>query len=89
VTSERPDLFREKAADYARFRVDYPEDLIEGIWRSSRIVPTDVIADIGSGTGMLSRWFLMSSRLTGSEKALFVSMRDHWEQTELQMQPRE
>jgi SAM-dependent methyltransferase len=51
-------LFRGKAADYARYRTDYPDILIRSALESVALVPDDVVADLGAGTGMLSRWFL-------------------------------
>jgi SAM-dependent methyltransferase len=61
-------LFRGKAADYARHRVDYPEDVISAALESVGVVRDDVIADLGSGTGLLSRWFLeRGNRVFGVE----------------------
>jgi len=51
-------FFRGKAADYARYRSDYPDVVIRFALASIALVPDDVVADLGSGTGMLSRWFL-------------------------------
>jgi SAM-dependent methyltransferase len=51
-------FFRGKAADYARYRTDYPEVVIQSALESVALVPDDVVADLGAGTGMLSRWFL-------------------------------
>jgi SAM-dependent methyltransferase len=53
-----PDFFRGKAADYAKYRTDYPDVVIRSAVESVALVPDDVVADLGSGTGMLSRWFL-------------------------------
>ncbi len=53
-----PDFFRGKAADYARYRADYPDVVIRSALESVALVPDDVVADLGAGTGMLSRWFL-------------------------------
>jgi SAM-dependent methyltransferase len=63
-----PDFFRDKAADYARYRIDYPELLIRSALERVALVPDDVVADLGSGTGMLSRWFLeRGNRVLGVE----------------------
>ena len=51
-------LFRGKAADYARYRTDYPDSVIRSALESVALSPADVVADLGAGTGMLSRWFL-------------------------------
>jgi ubiquinone/menaquinone biosynthesis C-methylase UbiE len=53
-----PGFFRGKAADYARYRVDYPDVVIQSALESVALVPDDIVADLGAGTGMLSRWFL-------------------------------
>ncbi len=61
-------LFRGKAAEYAKYRVDYPERVIAAALQSVGLVRDDVIADLGSGTGMLSRWFLeRGNRVFGVE----------------------
>lgn len=61
-------LFSGKAAEYAKHRTDYPEDVIRAALESVGHTPTDVVADLGSGTGLLSRWFLeRGNRVMGVE----------------------
>jgi len=61
-------LFRGKAAEYAKYRVDYPEPVIGAAFGSVDLDPSDVVADLGCGTGMLSRWFLeRGNRVFGVE----------------------
>jgi ubiquinone/menaquinone biosynthesis C-methylase UbiE len=55
---ETPSLFRDKAADYAKYRADYPDVVIRSALESVAIKEDDVVADLGAGTGLLSRWFL-------------------------------
>ena len=43
------------AADYARFRPSYPPALLDWILAESRVQPADRVADVGCGTGILSR----------------------------------
>jgi SAM-dependent methyltransferase len=50
--------FKGKAVEYAKYRVDYPEPVIRAAFKSVALDRSDVVADLGSGTGMLSRWFL-------------------------------
>jgi len=68
MTERATSLFLGKATEYARYRVDYPESVISAALQSVGIVRDDVIADLGSGTGMLSRWFLeRGNRVFGVE----------------------
>jgi len=61
-------LFTGKATEYARYRVDYPEPVIRAAFQSIELDGSDVVADLGSGTGMLSRWFLeRGARVFGVE----------------------
>jgi SAM-dependent methyltransferase len=61
-------LFHGKAAAYAKYRVDYPGTVIKAALESVGVVRDDVVADLGSGTGMLSRWFLeRGNRVFGVE----------------------
>lgn len=52
------DLFAGKAAEYAKHRVDYPEAVIGAAFERVGLDRADVVADLGSGTGLLSRWLL-------------------------------
>jgi SAM-dependent methyltransferase len=47
--------FSGAAADYARFRPSYPPALLDWILAESRVQPADRVADVGCGTGILSR----------------------------------
>jgi ubiquinone/menaquinone biosynthesis C-methylase UbiE len=61
-------LFHGKAVEYARYRVDYPGTVINAAFESVGVVRADVVADLGAGTGMLSRWFLeRGNRVFGVE----------------------
>jgi ubiquinone/menaquinone biosynthesis C-methylase UbiE len=51
-------LFRGKAAEYAKYRVDYPEAVMSEALDRIGVTRDDVVADLGSGPGMLTRWFL-------------------------------
>jgi len=52
------DLFAGKAEQYARYRADYPADVISAALAAIQLEPADVVADLGSGTGMLARWIV-------------------------------
>jgi SAM-dependent methyltransferase len=52
------DVFSSKAARYARYRWDYAPQAIEDLLRVTGISRDSVVADIGAGTGILTRHFL-------------------------------
>ena len=55
-------------ADYLRYRPGYPPELLALLRRECRLAPQQVIADVGSGTGLLSRLFLENgNRVIGVE----------------------
>ncbi len=55
---ENKSLFSGKASIYSRYRPGYPKDLIEILMKETGFNQGWVVADIGSGTGILSRLFL-------------------------------
>jgi SAM-dependent methyltransferase len=50
--------FSNRAENYARYRPRYPQAVLECLREECGLVPTHIIADIGSGTGILSELFL-------------------------------
>src|SRR2546425_5633219 len=50
--------FSNRVADYVRYRPGYPLALIDLLRAECGLRPDHVIADVGSGTGFLSRLFL-------------------------------
>src|SRR5580658_5391939 len=50
--------FTGRSENYARYRPGYPAEIINLLRDRCGLVPTSVIADIGSGTGKLSEIFL-------------------------------
>jgi SAM-dependent methyltransferase len=50
--------FSNRAENYARYRPDYPAGVIDLLNSNCGLTETSVIADVGSGTGILSRLFL-------------------------------
>ncbi|MFQ5652955.1 MAG: class I SAM-dependent methyltransferase [bacterium] len=50
--------FSDRVNDYIRYRPDYPVHLIQELKQQCGLTPASVVADIGSGTGLLTRQFL-------------------------------
>src|SRR5437879_12659092 len=50
--------FSARVDNYIRYRPGYPPEALEGMRRECGLKPTSVIADIGSGTGLLAKLFL-------------------------------
>jgi ubiquinone/menaquinone biosynthesis C-methylase UbiE len=50
--------FSNRVSDYARYRPGYPQALVDLLTAECGLRPHHIIADIGSGTGLLSRLFL-------------------------------
>jgi len=50
--------FSSRVADYARYRPSYPREVVQLLREECGLRPEHVIADIGSGTGLLSKLFL-------------------------------
>lgn len=50
--------FSNRAADYVRYRPGYPREVLDVLHTWCRLWPEHTIADVGSGTGLLSKLFL-------------------------------
>jgi SAM-dependent methyltransferase len=50
--------FSNRVADYLRYRPHYPEGVLDFLRSKCDLAPAHTIADIGSGTGLLSKLFL-------------------------------
>jgi SAM-dependent methyltransferase len=60
--------FSDRVDDYVKYRPGYPPELLELLQRQCGLGPSSVVADIGSGTGILSRQLLASgARVSGVE----------------------
>ena len=51
-------IYSSKATDYARYRLQYASEAIDAVAELTHITPEWIVADIGSGTGILSQAFL-------------------------------
>ncbi|MCB0001733.1 MAG: class I SAM-dependent methyltransferase [Anaerolineae bacterium] len=58
VASDATTRFSSRVADYVGYRPSYPSEMIAFLTRECGLSAQSVIADIGSGTGLLSRLFL-------------------------------
>jgi SAM-dependent methyltransferase len=55
VTDLRPtERFTDRVGDYARYRPDYPPEAVAWIARHAGLSSGDAVADVGSGTGILT-----------------------------------
>jgi SAM-dependent methyltransferase len=52
--------FEDRVDDYVRYRPSYPEEVRTAVIERCGLLPSSVIADFGSGTGLLSQLFLES-----------------------------
>lgn len=60
--------FSDRVADYVRYRPSYPPDLIPALVHAGALRTDSIVADIGSGTGLLARLFLtQGNRVWGIE----------------------
>ncbi|MEM6253734.1 MAG: class I SAM-dependent methyltransferase [Cyanobacteria bacterium P01_D01_bin.156] len=60
--------FSDRVADYIKYRPDYPVALMEYLVECCQLKPDHVVADIGSGTGLLTQPFLeYGNRIYGVE----------------------
>ncbi len=60
--------FSDRVVDYVRYRPGYPRELIATLVEAGQLDATDVIADVGSGTGKLAELFLeFGNRVIGVE----------------------
>jgi ubiquinone/menaquinone biosynthesis C-methylase UbiE len=51
-------VFSSKAEKYARYRWDYAPQAIEAIFRMAGLTSQSVVADVGAGSGILTRHFI-------------------------------
>ncbi len=61
VSNGRPnaeDIFKGRSSDYSQYRPSYPPDIIPLLEKEIGFSPASVVADVGAGTGILSRLFI-------------------------------
>ncbi|MCI0339308.1 MAG: class I SAM-dependent methyltransferase, partial [Acidobacteria bacterium] len=52
--------FSTRVENYIKYRPGYPKEVIETLKAECGLTPDSVIADIGSGTGILAKMFLQN-----------------------------
>jgi len=52
-----------KTEDYAKYRPNFPAEIVEFLYSNGTITDTSIIADIGSGTGRFTRLLLEKGNL--------------------------
>jgi predicted O-methyltransferase YrrM len=50
--------FSSRVENYIKYRPGYPEEIIATLQLEIGLMPSDVVADIGSGTGLSAKLFL-------------------------------
>ena|SRR5271154_5212791 len=58
LTADPKQRFSNRVADYIRYRPGYPHAVLDLLREECGVKPDSVIADIGSGTGLLTQLFL-------------------------------
>jgi len=55
--------FSNRVEDYIRYRPGYPTGVLDALREECALAPESIVADIGSGTGLLARVFLENGNL--------------------------
>jgi SAM-dependent methyltransferase len=63
LTVDPKQRFSNRVADYVRYRPGYPREVLDLLREECDLKPDSVIADIGSGTGILTQLFLENGNL--------------------------
>jgi len=68
MTTDHTGRFSTRVADYVRYRPGYPPAVVSLLEEECGLAPASVVADVGSGTGILSELFLRNgNRVYGVE----------------------
>src|SRR5262249_24618794 len=55
--------FSSRVENYIKYRPGYPKDVIETLQSECGLIPDSIIADVGSGTGILTEMFLRNGNV--------------------------
>ena len=68
MSADPTSRFSSRVADYVKYRPGYPAAVLRLLEEECGLTPTSVVADVGSGTGLLSELFLKNgNRVYGVE----------------------
>jgi ubiquinone/menaquinone biosynthesis C-methylase UbiE len=63
TTSDSKQRFSNRVADYIRYRPGYPPGVLNLLREECALQPESVVADVGSGTGILTKMFLENGNI--------------------------
>jgi len=79
IASDSKERFSNRVEDYVRYRPGYPREVLDVLREGCGLTAESVVADVGSGTGLLTQLFLENGNLVyGVEPN--AAMRDAGEQ---------
>jgi SAM-dependent methyltransferase len=68
MTNDSTTRFSSRVSDYVKYRPGYPPEVVRLLETECGLAPESVVADVGSGTGLLSELFLrLGNRVYGVE----------------------
>ena len=63
LTSKPTERFSNRVEDYLRYRPGYPPVILDVLGEECGLMPQSVVADVGSGTGLLAQLFLANGNV--------------------------
>ena len=63
LTSKPTERFSNRVEDYLRYRPGYPPVILDVLREECGLMPQSVVADVGSGTGLLAQLFLANGNV--------------------------
>ena len=63
--TEHTERFTGRVAEYERYRLRYPVEVLDVLRRQCGLTAAKVVADVGAGTGMLEELFLENGSKSG------------------------
>ena len=63
LATDSKQRFSNRAEEYVRYRPGYPREVVDVLRQECGLVPESVVADVGSGTGLLTQLFLANGNV--------------------------